>query len=676
MAINVAPEFEELGIKPLVHGIPDLPKAAQTRALARQIKRDGIKAHDGTQVAVFDEAGADLLAWPWAYPHQISGQLAAPQAVTVQAGTLYFVTGLALATRIMPPYHNSRARSKLPIPSVDKNGHVEFPWPTRDVKADPTDAHRLLVTAADLPALAAAAQATAEHVEAMQTTLKGDLAREGVEEQVLLVPCRFDLVKGNLEEVLAWLSSDGGSRMTIVQGFLADAIDAILSGGVKLTPKRRAGLERLGINLRGRVAGLLSRDPAAERDLRDYLESLLRVPAEELLKSRLYAAQRALVVPARALVAFHPHGSGTVLDAAQQLIGNAHKRGPKQWDSSATAVDTRDEVLRKLDADGLLSEQELYLYGPAFEEAYARLNMTDHPDYRAGELVHFFHEGDSLNPDVRKATREVLRVSPLQPPRRAQIIAGAILEQVREADPKRRDNIEATLNEILAHPPFFNTGVTWPDRDPEVDALLNEVAKEQAAKPAEWGPAKVELAVKGGLSMAMLGALQRPFGELRKAERSYNVLARVAHDPYGQELLGEAIRAVRDGKTHVQAINPETKKPLFDAQGDPLPMDGENLRRLFPSSSSTVKGAQPTEDEFLASIVGSLKEVGDDLDEIEKLAAVQQRGLDPAGKAGDAVDLLDDYLDRLKFLVRQHGKFYAAAASDIGASDASDEDEE
>src|SRR4051794_24079737 len=108
MTINLAPEFEERGIKPLVHGIPELPKAAQTNALARKIKREGIRAADGTQIAQFDDAGAALLAAPWAFPAQISAQLAAPQAVTFAAGTLYYVTGLVLTTRVMPPYHNSR----------------------------------------------------------------------------------------------------------------------------------------------------------------------------------------------------------------------------------------------------------------------------------------------------------------------------------------------------------------------------------------------------------------------------------------------------------------------------------------------------------------------------------------------------------------------------------------
>jgi hypothetical protein len=668
---NVAPEFDDAGIKPLVHGIPELPKAAQSSALARKIKREGIRAHDGTQIAEFDDTGAAMLAWPWAYPAQIAGQLAAPQAVTVQAGTLYYVTGLVLTTRVMPPYHNSRARSKLAIPSIDAHGRVNFPWPTRDVQPDPTDGHRLLITAPDLGGLAAAAHATADHVESMQGRLKDDLAREGVEEQILIVPARFELISGTLADNLAWLASDGGSRVTIEQGFLADAIDAMLQSGAKMSPKRRAGLRDLGVHLRGRVAGLLGRDTVAERDLRDELERLLYEPAGDLVKSRLYAAQRALVLPARALVAFRPHAGGTVLDATQQLIGNAHKRGPKQWDSAATAVDTRDEVLRKLDEGGSLSEDEKYLYGPAYEEAYTRLGISDHPDYRIGELVRFFHEQDPLNGDVRRAMREVLRVGRLMPSARGQVIAGAILEQVRDADQKRRDNIESALNELLAHPPFFNTGVWWPSRDPDVDELLNDVANDQTTSSTDWTPAKVELAVKGGLALATLGALWRIYGDTDAEQRVYNVLPRIAHDPYGQELLGEAIRAVRAGKDHIQAIDPETRKPVFMGNGDPKPMDPQNLRDLFPSTTKTVKKAQPTEDELVRSIVDNLKNgVSNDLTELEDLLVVQQRGVTPSPEVQEALELLEDYRDRLKFLVRQHRNYYTGGGDQTGGGDA------
>jgi hypothetical protein len=673
--INVAPEFEEHGIKPMVFGVPELPKAPQTNALARQIKRTGVRAHDDTQVATFDDAGAAMLAHPWAYPAQIAGQLAAPQVVSVQAGTLYLVSGLVLTPRVMPPYHNSRARSKLAIPATDSKGRVNFPWPTRDVSPDPQDVHRLLIKSQDITTLAGAAQATAEHVEAMQGKLKDLLGREGVEEQVLLVPGRFALNHGHLDYETVWLGADGGSRITIEQGFLADVIGAMLARDVKLTPKRRAGLRQLGLHLRGRVAGLLSHDPIAERDLRDELARLGTEPAADLVKSRLFQGQRALVMPARALVAFVPHGNGTVLDAVQQLIGNAHKRGPKQWDSSATAVDTRDEVLRKLDEASLLTDEELLLYGPAYEEAYELHNITRNPDYRASELVRVFHEGDPLSDQAKQATKEVLRAGRLSPQMRAQVIAGAVLEQVRDADPKRRDNIEATLNELLAHQPFFGTGVTWPSRDPEVDDLLTEVNAEHAANPRGWTPAKVELTVKGGLAMAMIGTLQRPFGTEDKEQRSYNVLARVAHSPYGHELLGAAIKAVRNGEDFIPGIDHKTKQPKgLDGNGDVIPMDGANLRELFPTPSTAVKQAQPTADGYLGQIVARLKNgVSSDIDALEQMPVVQQRGVSPSQDTIEAIELLEEYRDRLKFLVRQHKNYYSSGGDQTAPTQDADE---
>ncbi|MGW4829627.1 hypothetical protein ACWEOG_18740 [Amycolatopsis japonica] len=657
---EVPPEFEDRGIKPLVHGIPELPKATQTAALARKIKREGIRAHDGTEVALFDDAGAELLAYPWAYPAQIMGQLAAPQSVSVQAGTLYFVAGLALVTRAMPAYHNSRVRSKLRIPAADGDGHVEVPWLVRDVQPDPKREHQLLITAKDIDALTTAADNTASQVEAMQKTLKEAIAREGIEEQVLLTPARFRLVNGGLSSDCAWIASDGGSRLTIVQGFLADVVDYILEHRT-LSPKRRAGLESLGVYLRGRVAGLLVRDSVAERDLRDELERLLDAPAEELIASGLYAGQRALAVPARALVAFRPH-RGTVLDATQQLIGNAHKRGPKQWDTAATAVDTRDEVLRKLDDDGRLSDEEMYLLGPAYEEAYRRYGVPSNPDYRIGELVRFFHEGHPESNLVRKTTREVLRLGKLMPTQRAKVISGAILEQVHEADPKRRNSIESALDELLAHPPFFNAPAAWPSRDPEVDELLAEARKELDGEDGETGPAAVELMIKGGIALAILGPLQRIYGESDAAQRTYNLLGRMIYEPLGQELLAEAIQKLREGRDHITERNPKTHKPVWAGKGETVAMSAENLRELFPTTASRTKKRQRTEPKIVESIVERLKNVSGDVDALEDLPKVRQQGTTPSEPLQEAVELLGSHRDRLTFLQRKYQEYYAEQA--------------
>lgn len=675
---TVAPQFEDRGIKPIVYGLPELPKAPQTNALARRIKRTGIQDHDGTQIASFDDASAEMLAYPWVYPQQISGQLAAPQVISVQAGTLYFVTGLALATRLMPPYHNSRARSKLPIPATDDTGRVNFPWPTRDVSSDPTDNHRLLVRAAHQAALTTAAQNTAQYVEAMQSKLKDMLSREGVEEQILIVPGRFVLDDGQLPNDTAWLGADGGSRITIQQGHLADVIDSMLVEGVKLPPKRKAGLQQLAINLRNRTAGLFVRDALAERDLRDELLRLGTVDADELIKTGLYAGPRAMIIPARALVAFRPHGNGKVLDAVQQLIGNAHKRGPKQWDSSATAVDTRDEVLRKLHEAGRLKTADLLLYGPAFHEGYANHEVPPEPDFRAGELVRLFHGDDALGYEAKKATREVLRPGRLTPQMRAQVIAGAILEQIEEPDPKRRDNIEATLNEILAHEPFYGTDVDWPSRNPSVNDLVDEATAEEDKHPGEWGPAKVELAVKGGIAMASIGALQRPFGEWDKEQRSYNVLLRVAHSKLGLELLGAAVEALRDGSGYIPALDPKTRtKKAPDGNGNVQRMEGVNLRELFPGTSGSGNTTQATAEAYLKSIVRHLKNsVSGAVEGIQELPDVQQNGINPANAdLRVALDLLDEYATELRLLARQHARRFAAS-SDEGPGVADDEAEE
>ncbi|WP_326945797.1 hypothetical protein OG439_40735 [Amycolatopsis sp. NBC_01307] len=668
---EVPPEFEDLGIKPLVHGIPELPKATQTTALARKIKRDGITAHDGTEVAQFDDAGAELLAYPWAYPAQIMGQLAAPQSVSVQAGTLYFVTGLALVTRTMPAYHNSRVRSKLPIPAADGDGHVDVPWLVRDVQPDPKREHQLLITAQDIDALTTAADNTATQVEAMQKTLKEALGREGIEEQILLTPARFRLVNGGLTTDTSWIASDGGSRVTIAQGYLADAVDHILQYK-SLSPKRRAGLESLGVYLRGRVAGLLVRDSVAERDLRDELVRLLDEPAAKLISSNIYAGQRNLAVPARALVAFKPH-RGTVLDATQQLIGNAHKRGPKQWDTAATAVDTRDEVLRKLDDDGLLAEEEKYLLGPAYEEAYRRFDVPSNPDYRIGELVRFFHEGHPESDAVRKATREVLRLGRLMPTQRAKVISGAILEQVHEADPKRRQSIESALDELLAHQPFYNAPVAWPSRDPEVDELLAETRKELDGEDGEPGPATVELMIKGGIALAILGPLQRIYGEKDAAQRTYNLLTRMVEEPLGQELLAEAIRTLREGGDHIAERDPETHEPVWTGKGVSAPMDTENLRALFPTTASKARERQRTEPKIVESIVGRLRNVSDDLEMLEDLPKVRQQGTTPTEKLQEAAELLGSHRDRLMFLQRKHEEYYRELA-EIPEDDGEPED--
>ncbi|WP_217913088.1 hypothetical protein [Miltoncostaea marina] len=674
MGTNLPPEFDDRGIKPLTH-IPELPPARQTSALVRQLVRDGVRDPDGTQVATYSQREATQLAYPWVYPRQVSAQIVAPHTINTQAGTLFMVHGLVLTTRIMPPYHNSRARPKLAIPPADAAGKVNTPWPTRDVSADPTSPHRLLVSAEDARALADAARATAEHVEAMQGTLKDILAREGVEEPVLLVGARFALDHGALPNDLVELASDGGSRVTIQQGHLAAAAKALVSSAAdtgplasqKLTLRRLDAIAELGVHLEGRVAGLMVRDPQAERDLRDYLDLLQNAPAKDLAESGLYAGQRALVIPARAVVAFRSHG-GTLVEAVGQLVGNAHKRGPKPWDPEAINIDTRDEMLRHLYEAGAITSERLALFGPRFEEAETLYGGSANPDYRIGALVRLIHGGDPLSDEARRAARRALRVGRLSARQTAQIAAAAVLEQFRTGSTSERASVEATLNEIMAGEPFKG-GVTFGDHDPDVETLVEDAIAEQQRLIAQGTPsvfvgakAKEELTVKGGVALTFLGALRRRYAGTG-SERAYQVLARVARDERGLALMGEAIAQLRSGGDRLPALDPETWEELGKtAKGDVIPMDLDNLLELFPTTTQQVAPQRTTPESCVQRIVALLSGgVSDALEELEGLPGVNDRGVVPSPELAKAIDLLTDYRDRLVSARKTHERYYADA---------------
>jgi hypothetical protein len=255
---------------------------------------------------------------------------------------------------------------------------------------------------------------------------------------------------------------------------------------------------------------------------------------------------------------------------------------------------------------------------------------------------------------------------------RGQVIVGALLEQIDQPDPKRRDNIEATLNEILAHEPFYGTGIDWPSRNPTVDELVNEATAEEDDNPGEWGQAKVELAIKGGIAMASIGALQRPFGEMDREQRAYNVLLRVAHSKFGLELLGAAVQAVRDGTGVIPALDPETRtKKARDGNGNVQAMNGANLRDLFPGTSGSGNHQQGTVEGYLKSIVRHLKDgVSGAIEGMQELPEVQLAGVSPNNADMQvALSLLDSYATELKFLALQHARKFARDAEPLADDD-------
>src|SRR5207248_7129945 len=115
--------------------------------------------------------------------------------------------------------------------------------------------------------------------------------------------------------------------------------------------------------------------------------------------------------------------------------------------------------------------------------------------------------------------------------------------------------VETTLRDVLGYPPFYGSGL--PElivNNPDPDELVVQVKAAEKAEPGELSAAHVELGVKGGAALVMLGALAREHGALAsEAARPYTVLQRMLHDPFGQELLGEAINALRAGEDRIPA---------------------------------------------------------------------------------------------------------------------------
>lgn len=656
---KVPAEFEEAGIKPLAYGQPELSKATAYKALARQIERDGVKDEAGNELAKPDSASAEALGRMFVYPRSAAAAaLKAPLYKHLQAGTVALVHGVVFLTRINPSLLNPRVSPMLAIPRADSDGRVAAGWAPFDVSVDPDADERLMQTSGSLDELIESSRQTADKVLALQQDLSETIGREGIEEPLLIVQTRLG-VDGSAQPVRDHVpvAADGGSRITIGQEHLADAIAHLLSekeAFYATKHKRRSALEDLERSLRAHQPASLVDDPVAERELRDFLVELSGRPAAELVDSGLYAAQRSLVAPAMVVVGFRPNGDAAIIDAIDQLVGNQHKRGPLQWVPAARALDSRNSVVRALRRQAIIGEGKALLLGPRYEEATRRFDITDHPDFRIGEVVRVFHGGEA-----RKPIRDAIGAGRSEPSDRGEIITAVIGEQLRDADPAFRRDVETTLRDILVHPPFYGTNVPGVPKgsDPDPEELVKTVTKAHDENPKALTEHHVELGVKGGVALVMLGALRREHGALAsEVARPYTVVQRLLGDSFGRELLGEAIQALRDGEQSLPARDPETKEPKGrDAENRVVPMDPNNLRELAETVSSNEAGDDDSRvpDEILAEIKSTVRnKVGELIKELKEHSEVVQAGVAPQ-KAKELTELLMEQALDIEYLGRR-----------------------
>lgn len=701
--VSVPPEFDQIGIKPLAYGQPEIPKATSYAALARQVERDGIQDEAGNDLARPDAEGAQALARQFVNPRTTAAALKAPLFKHLQAGTVALVHSPVFLTRVNPSLLNPRVAPYIAIPEADRGGHVAVGWAPEDVSEDPAGQERLIQSIASLDQLTESSRETADKVLALQGELAEVIGREGIEEPLLIVMTRLE-VDGPDQPVrtIVPVSADGGSRGTICQENLADAIERLLDEKEReyaTKHKRRQALELLEGALRVHQPATLIDDPVAERELRDYLVELSYRPAAELVSNRLYAAQRSLVAPALVVVGFRPNGSATIIDAIDQLVTNQHKRGPLQWEPAAQALDSRNSVLRALRRQHKVTRGQAMLLGPRFAEAVNVHNMKPEPDHRIAQAVSVFH-GD----DARRPLREAFGTAKSRTADRCEVIAAVIGEQVRDADPAFRRQIDTTLRDMLGYSPFYGADV--PDMRPtrprveelaemvhrvdatppekpgsDVDGLVDLVKRFETKRPNKLTSPHVQLGVKGGVALVLLGALAREHGtSAAEVARPYTVLQRMLHDPFGQELLGEAIKALRAGDQMIPARHPETREPKGrDAENRVVAMTPANLRELFTEDGDddggTGNGAR-TADGILAEMTTVARnKLGLLLAELVRLPDVAKQGIAPH-RVNDLIELLESQAGDLEYQGRRGADYLRASEQHADEKDSEHEPDE
>ena len=210
--VTVPPEFDEVGIKPLAYGQPELAKATSYAALARQIERDGVKDEAGTELARPDGKSAQALARQFADPRTTGIALKVPLFKHLQAGTVALVHSQVLMTRVNPSLLNPRVaplmaiRTRIAMAESRSAGPPRTSVRIRMRRSDYADVR--LDRRADQ-----SSRQTADKVLALQRVLADMIGREGVEEPLLIVMTQL-IVDGPIEPARAIVPvcADGGSQ--------------------------------------------------------------------------------------------------------------------------------------------------------------------------------------------------------------------------------------------------------------------------------------------------------------------------------------------------------------------------------------------------------------------------------------------------------------------------------
>lgn len=662
--MSVPQEFLDEGIQPIVNGITPVPAAKHTRELARHLRDKGVAMPGGTMT--YGDEVAAAIARPWADPVAMKPKFSAPDVKVYGEMTVATVSGAVLLPMLIPSMFNARPRPFQPIPEVASDGTVNVAWAATDLMAGPNCPILMQAAFTSRELLVQTATDAANHVRGIQRDLADMIGREGIEDELLLGLTRFGVDSHQLTDAIVAVSYDGSSRTTLSHAALLELLERIgeeVGSGYSTAKKR--GLEQLAERLRDGVLALEGDDPQALRHMRDALVELeSTVYADVLVDSGLYKALHLWKAPARMIVGFEGNGSNrTVHDAIDVIVGNRHKRGDLEWEASARSVDTRDSVVRRLFADGTIDEPTMLLVGPKFQEAAALHGKPKAPDYRAGELITLFNGSGDVASEARRLTREALRTPTARKSDRVGIIVAGILEQVKSGN---RKTAETALNDILGYQPYSGINQAWTNRDIDPETLRKEAAAELKADADTLGPARLELGAKGGVALAAIGAIDRAYGKnASEVGRPYAVLNRMLAEPFGLRVLAKAIGTWRRGH-RLTAVSPKTRKTKpHNAKGHKIPMDGDNLRELFPPTNG---GLPPTAtpDQIAEAVRKALADHVEPVwADLEAHAEVKRSGLEPTDTVQEVIEASAKIARRGAMLTEKYADTYGGDSEQV-----------
>jgi len=225
---------------------------------------------------------------------------------------------------------------------------------------------------------------------------------------------------------------------------------------------------------------------------------------------------------------------------------------------------------------------------------------------------------------------------------------------LRSADPEFRRQVETALNDMTGNEPFYG-GPEVEAIDPDPDELVARVKQNEEKNPGVLSADHVQLGVKGGVAMVMLGAIAREHGaRSHEFPRPYTLLQKALRNETGQQLLGEAIKALRKGERQLPALDPETKQTLGrDGENRVIAMDAWNLRDLVMGTGDDDEDPEPTVDDVLTEIKSLARnEIGGRVEGLKERAEVVRSGLPPQA-AKEAVELLIYAAGELEYLGRR-----------------------